>query len=192
MQQTSSAALMLPGPALKTYAFERTEIIGTLTLPAADQGYTWSWTLADLPSVTEFTALFQEYKVTLITLTLTWNAASGSTSVAYPHVFAVDTSSGVTPSGTLAAHMQYPYRKYVFNQSKTEHSFSVRPCVRMGADVSGTLSGRVVAKCPWLATSGTNVNLSGIAAWIANYNTTLGTGTLTATARVKFLCRGLL
>lgn len=190
-QSLPSRAALLPSPSLQTYHFERSESIGALTIPTSDGAFSWNWTLSDLPNVTEITALFQEYRVDLITVTLQWNSASGTTSVYYPVVYMLDTTSGVVPPSTLNDYLQRPYKKAVFNQSQTEHSFSVRPCIRAGADVAGTVGGRVVQLCPWLASSSTLVTLHGMSAWIANYNTTAAPGTITAIARIKFSARGL-
>lgn len=172
----------------KSYKFVRSANIGPLTVPATDSIFTWNFALSDLPSASEFTNLFQEYRICKVVQTFTWAAAAGTTSVAYPTIFVADSTSGYTATG-LNDIVQRRYRRLCFNASKTIHSVAVKPAVRF--DVGATTSNHGIMVSPWLSSGNSSVVHAGIVAFLQDYNTTLGTGALRLVEEFHIETRGL-
>lgn len=159
------------GVTAKPVTFSRTVPVGALVFSAADKGWSFNTALSDLPNYTEFTNLFQSFRVRSITYRFTLLAASATTQ-ALPVIYMTEAQIG---GGTFAAQadvLQTRYRSHVLTSERPRASMTVRwptPSVDLGASVQAGLD-----RGAWISTaSGTGTVFLGINAWITNGNSTV-------------------
>lgn len=151
----------------------------TLSLPkgAVDQGYALSFALDDLPSYTEFTNLFDKYRVDQLDCVFLWEAGNAITTAQSPCLWIAADWDGVSGSPTLSSVMQYPgVRMHAFSYQRPTFQYSIkRPAVLQ--TLAGGSNGAVV-RSPWLATTAPSVEHYGLIGWVNQYNSTVGSGTI--------------
>lgn len=106
----------LPPPGKKTYRFERTIAPASLVTAAADLGRGFSYTLGSFPGATEFTQLFDLYRMTSLEITFALNVTPGTPYVFLPvlHMLA-DYDSYVVPA-TFDAVLQRPHKRVALDR----------------------------------------------------------------------------
>lgn len=172
---TSLAVANGPGA---TYRFVRSMDF-TLTLPkaATDQGYALSFSLDDLPSSSEFTALFDRYRVDQLDFVFLWEAGTAITTAQYPCLWIAADWDGVPSSPTLSTVMQYPgVRMHAFSYQRPTLQYTVkRPGILQ--TLAGGSNGAVV-RSPWLDVSAPSVEHYGAIGFVNQYNSTASSGTI--------------
>lgn len=125
-----------------------------------------------LPSVGEFTALFDQYKITKVTVRLIFSCNSSDTvtpSIALPVVHQCNDYNS-TAALSLSEYQQYPSLKtWQLGQDKViQWSFvpHVRGDVLNTSGVASTSAHNI--PCPWLDTSSTNVEMLGSRLYLNN------------------------
>lgn len=130
-----------------TYQFARSTAPVLLTKPvAADYAAQTSYQLADLPSYTEYTALFDAYIIDRVTVTFRLQAgtATGSTAPSSITLFvAPDYDGGPVPA--MADLVQRKHTEVVLTLTHPTHSFSFKP--RLASSVNA-LSGSALSGMP--------------------------------------------
>lgn len=172
---TTVASATGPGA---TYQFVRSMDF-TLSLPkaATDQGYALSFALDDLPSYTEFTALFDRYRVDQLDVIFLWEAGTGITTAQCPCLWIAADWDGVSASPPLSTVMQYPgVRMHAFSFQRPTFQYSLkRPGILQ--TLAGGSNGAVV-RSPWLDVSAPSVEHYGVIGFVNQYNSTTSSGTL--------------
>lgn len=149
----------------------------TLSLPkaAGDQGYALSFALDDLPSYTEFTTLFDKYRVDQLDVVFLWE--HGTLTAQPPCLWIAADWDGVSATPTLSSVMQYPgVRMHAFSVTRPTFQYSIkRPAVLQ--TLAGGSNGAVV-RSPWLATTAPSVEHYGLIGFVNQYNSTTTSGTV--------------
>ena len=147
-----------------------------------------------LPSVSEFTNLFDEYRLKSVDLEIYYSQGSSNT-VTYPtpmlHIANDDNSAG---SFNLADMQQYPYgHTYQLSQAgiKGPIKWRVTPSCRLDAlTTTGLTSTSALDANDWIDTSSSNVRFLGTRLWIDNLGRSvdidMGTITVKATYNLEF------
>jgi hypothetical protein len=159
---------MVPADNLRT---SRVQYLGPIAKVALDAGLGRSYKLSDLQSYTEYTALFNEYRINKVTVI--YLLATSLVSTAYPRIaFCVDVNDGATP--TLETDvLQYKKPKLIqMSQTLTRFEHTFVPRVAM-ATYSGAFSSYATAPAgQWLDTDSPSVQHYGTKEYISNYNST--------------------
>lgn len=155
----------------------------SLSLPkaAADQGFALSFALDDLPAYTEFTGLFDRYKVEQMDFVFLWQA--GVTANPQPPCMWIAADwDGVPGSPVLTDVMQYPgVRMHAFSVQRPTFQYSVkRPGIQQ--TVAGG-SNAAIVRSPWLDCGVPSIEHYGVMGFVSQYNSTVSSGTLFFTIR---------
>jgi len=162
-----------------TYRCIRTVNLGSITAGLVDSGIGRKFRLGDLPSSTDFTALFDQYRIVAVEAIYVFSTHILASQARYPRLtFAVDFSDASNP-GSEAEVLQYQNAEsFQFGQVKHTFKRVFRPRAAMAA-YEGAFTGYGVAPAnQWFDTSDPNIEYYGTKEWVNNYNTTLATGAL--------------
>lgn len=167
------------------HSYTRMYKLGDIVAGPADGGSGRSFTLSSLPNSSEFTSLYNQYRITQIDLIYEFSTHILPSSKAYPRLtFCVDYNDASNPSAESEL-LQYETAE-VFQFGQVKHTFkrSFKPRVALAA-YQGTFSGYTTApESMWLNCDNTSIQYYGIKEWVSNYNTVLASGaTLTVYAR---------
>lgn len=176
-----SADAVIPRP-MRPLRTSRSFNLGTISPTVSDQGYGLNATLAQLPSFTEFTALFQEYRITWSSFDITYLPA---TTERYTPVFwYANYIAGGAGGFSLDEIMQFTgARKFAVGPDKRTLRVGFKPTVRTSDGIA------VLRRSPWLAIASPGVAHSGIQMWFQHFNTSTALGSvisITATHQLEF------
>jgi hypothetical protein len=172
----------LPAPTNRIYRFERWISPAVLTPPAADKGYVFSYTLGNFSGATEFTALFDLYRMTSIEVTFSLTYYVATSPVLN---FLADYDTFTVPA-TIDTVMQRPHKRVVLTPTHPTYTYKLRPRVLGVVQTSsGTSSASLVPAAQWMDCNDSTVTYGGLLGWIENFNTTTGT-TIQVTVRGLF------
>lgn len=138
---------------------------------AADTGSYYFVRLADFPSSSEITSLFQFYRIKRFELKfLLVNQPNNNAS--FPTLYIAPQAS--TLSGTPGSRdevLQYQgVQIHQFGPSNLVKTISTAPSVLL--DSSGSVGGGMVKQSPWLSTANNGILHSAFVFWISRYNST--------------------
>jgi len=158
------------GQSLKPHTFVRTQTFA-IAKAAADNGYAYQFFLAGLPDSTDFTNLYDQYRILKVHVRLVLNTPNIST--AYPRITSVvdyDDSAAPTVETEL---LQYPNAKVCqFGPSTVQHEFEFVPRAAT-AMFQGVTTGYALAKAgQWLDGGYPAISHYGVKFFITNYNST--------------------
>lgn len=126
---------------------------------------------------TEFTPLFQEYRINCIVLTMLpcWDSCDigdltvAATNLKLPSIgWVIDYNDANTPSGAAALQQYSNYREKLF---KGPIKIKVWPCLALASYVSGVTTGYTVKRKQWVHIADTGVKHYGIKMCIFNFPT---------------------
>ncbi len=171
---------------------ERIQNVGNITQPAADGGGTYSFALSNLPSSSEFTALFQQYRIDRVDLIWTYTSqdltagAANRTPILY---IAPLYTEAVVPAALTDVFQYNKCAVIAFDQGKRQHIRSMRPKPQISTGNSGVM---IPTTTPWLSTTVPGVVHYGAVYWIQNYNSTsFSSNTITLSVRYVLSFKGI-
>jgi len=160
-----------------TYRTVRTVNVGAITAIATDSGVGRRFRLSDLPSTTEFTNLFDQYRIVMVEAEYVFSTHILASQARYPRIaFAVDYSDSTNP-GSESEVLQYQNAE-AFQFGQVKHTFKrvFKPRAALAA-YQGTFTGYGTASPnQWFDTNNSSIEYYGTKEWINNYNTVLATG----------------
>jgi len=163
----------------------RTWEYGTLGRAAADQGYSMSFALSDLANSSEFTNLYDHYKIAMVEVILELvnygSATVAPSSLAQPTILMTPDYDNTTVPATLSVLQQYGQAdRHCFSTAKPSFSrrlvpkYAVATTSTAAAGVTGTV---IPTKSDFLDCTYPSVAHYGIKFWLINYNTLSVTNT---------------
>lgn len=181
---SSGPICSLPPPGKKTYRFERTIAPSPLGTTLLDQGRGFSFTLGSFPGATEFTQLFDLYRMTSLEVTFALNVISAAQFMPVLHMLA-DYDTYTVPA-TFDTVLQRPHKRVALTAAYPSFTFRIKPRVLAVVQTSsGTASSALVPASQWMDCNDSTVVYGGLVGWIENYNTTTAT-TVVVTVRGLF------
>lgn len=167
---TGSSFLHGIGSRLRPHTFVRTQTF-SIAKNALDSGYAYQLFLSGLPGVTEFTNLYDQYRILRAEVKLV--LATPSISSAYPRITTVvDYDDSVSPTSENDV-LQYPNAKvYQYSPTNVEHSFEFVPRAA-GAMFQGITTGYSMAPAgTWLDGGYPDIPHYGFKFFANSYNST--------------------
>jgi hypothetical protein len=174
------------------YKFSRSFDLGTLPRAAADQGYAYPFSLNQVPASTEFTTLFDKYRITSIDLTYTyWRTGhpSGSTDEIWPAMYLyMDDDDAAIPTTKSEVLERMSVQRVSF--SPTRQTISVKITPRWVQSRAGT-STNLAPVNSWIDMSTPGVQHYGVKAWVDFYNNSSGGVQIGANGVMHFECNNV-
>jgi hypothetical protein len=151
------------------YKFSRSFDLGTLSKGASDQGYAWPFALNQLPAVTEFTNLFDKYRIVSIDLTFSLVRETGTTNdLVWPAMFLfMDDDDSVIPTTKSSVLERMSVQRVSFAPTRQTISVKIRP--RWIQSRAGT-STNLAPQNSWLDMATPGVQHYGVKSWVDYYN----------------------
>lgn len=162
------------------HRFTRCTSITATTAAAADQGFNFTFTLADVLNPTEFTALFDQYRITACEVTLyaipIVNTTVGDRLYPYAHYAPDWDGPNTAPTSADDLLQREDVHFHVFTPEKPTLTMRVnRPGVLATInDLVPTQASALNLRSPWLDCGDSNIEHFGIPLFLSNFNT--GTG----------------
>jgi len=159
---------------------------------ATDKSYWNNFSLADVPSSNEFTALFLEWRLDRVEADLTWNPSTATG--ALPRVlFAMDPTSLSLTSVTDA--LQRGYRLWSPNPTRNTLTIRFQPkvcaLVASSPGSGATVNNAFAPAGTWFSTTQPSTGYNALMMWIENFNTgNTASGTFSIFYRYYFAFRG--
>lgn len=168
------------------YKFSRSFIIGSLPKGASDLGHAFPFALSLLPNYSEFTNLFDRYRIRQVDVRMALNNRDNSTtSVAYPTIWAwMDDDDASIPASRQVALERQSVRPFTYSNSENVYSVSIQP--RWLLD--GTSKAGLAPRDMWVDMSWPSVSHYGLKLWVDNYNTARENN-ITVDATIHFECQ---
>lgn len=161
------------------YRCIRTVNVGVITAPTIDAEQGRNFRLADLPNSSDFTNLFDQYRIVAVECIYVFSSHILAANSRYPRItFAVDYSDSTSPANE-AEVLQYQNAE-MFQFGQVRHTFKrvIRPRAAMAA-FEGAFTGYGMASPnQWFDTNDSSVQYYGTKEWMAFYNTTTNTGSV--------------
>lgn len=175
--------------------FQQVYAIEALAVPALVH-HAISWTLASLPNYTEFTALFDAYRITGVKTTVTFNSNFASVGAAnlthyIPNILMVQDNDDAT---ALTAVTQYQeYDKFRLRRIDKPFSIFQRPRIAQSAYGGGVFTSYIQTKGnPWVDCNSASVEYYGLK-WVVDTTEPVSNdivlGTLTLYHKVYLQCK---
>jgi hypothetical protein len=170
---------LVRSPKMDVLATSRVVQLGIIAKTAADAGAGRNWQLSQMPNFAEYTALFNEYRITSIEITYDLSTSLLNSPTAYPRLaFCVDINDSGSPIQESDLLQYQDVRVLQMSQVKTQFKHRFVPRVALAA-YQGAFSGYSTAPAgQWLNTDNSNVQHYGTKEWLTNYNTTATPNTI--------------
>lgn len=165
-----------PKPAIHQF----TRIIGANNIVQAptDVGRGISFTLADLPGSTEFTALFDQYRLDWVEYMFVLKSPLGAGGVAAPLIYFVEDHDDDAPPSFNAVLEAQSVQVVNFSADRTMIKFRVRPNIVREVYRGVTPGYERAPPGTWLDCANATVPHYGVKYWVANYNSTSTSSTV--------------
>jgi hypothetical protein len=173
------------------YKFSRSFDLGNLPKSAADQGFAWPFALNQVPSSTEFTNLFDKYRITKIDLTFSYwrEGTTTSSDIVWPIMFLyMDDDDAAIPTTRNEAMERMSVQRVSFSPTRQTISVTIRP--RWVQSRGGT-STNLAPVGTWIDMSTPAVQHYGVKAWIQNYNNSASAMEVGASGVMHFECNSV-
>jgi hypothetical protein len=162
------------GARRQVLTFVRTGVVHSVAKGAADAGAVVNFTLDDVSSYSEFTALFDEYRITKAEVCMFWTP--GSTPAQFPNVLSAIDYDGTTAPAAYTDVTQYStFKITAFNTANTVANWSV---LRPGANLSTFTGNASPVRSPWVDCSAPSQPHYGLVWWLGTFNTAVASGSL--------------
>lgn len=172
------------------HKFVRTWDYGRLTAAIADQGFGFAWSLDILPGYTDFTALYDMYRIDGVECIweLTGATCTNKTSNVMPTILAwPDYDDAVAPTAITVADQVSQVERLNLSEARPSVRRLIIPRVPVNAGISMPFPGKT-----WIDMANPNITHNSVKFWVKNFNITteLATGTsLYVSFRFHFTCR---
>lgn len=159
------------------YRCVRTVNVGVITATTVDAGVGRRFRLTDLSTSSDFTNLFDQYRIVAVEAMYVFSTHILASQARYPRIsFAVDYSDSANP-GSEADVLQYQNAEsFQFGQVKHTFKRVFKPRAAL-ATYEGAFSGYGMAAAnQWFDCNDAAIEYYGTKEWLSNYNTTIATG----------------
>jgi hypothetical protein len=167
--------LKVPNPS--THRFHRDIDVGSIVASAADQGIGRFFTFNQLPNYTDFTNLFNSYRIRQVDLTYVLTTPTLTLGKAYPRLaFCVDYNDATNPGSQTDVTQYENAEVYQFGPNRTVFKRTVQPRIAVGAYAGAFSAFSMPPSDTWVNADYAAVQYYGIKEWVTNYNTVLASG----------------
>jgi len=155
------------------YKFSRSFDLGDMARPSvSDQGFAFPFALNQLPNVTEFTNLFDKYRINKIDLTFSWTLgdirATGAT--LHPIIYLYqDEDDAAIPVTKLEVFERQAMQRYTFSEAKNTITCSIKP---RWIQSRGGVSTNVAPAGTWIDMATPAVQHYGVKGWVDHMSST--------------------
>jgi hypothetical protein len=172
------------------YKFSRSFDIGNIPKAASDQGYAWPFALNMIPGSTEFTNLFDKYRITSIDLTFSyWQEGQVSGDVLWPAMYLfMDDDDAIIPTTKTSVLERMSVQRVSFSPTRQTISVLINP--RWIQSRAGT-STNIAPRNSWIDMSTPAVQHYGVKAWVDYYNTNAGGAQINVSGVMHFECNNV-
>jgi len=173
------------------YRFSRTFEIGALPKGASDLGHAFPFALSQIPNASEFTTLFDRYRIRSVDVRLVYSGIPTSIATGFsthPTVWAyMDDDDAVIPTTRNAVLERQSVRPFTYSDANTVVSYTIAPRWL----VDGTNKTSLAPRNMWIDMSTPSVEHYGLKLWIDAYNTSVMHAgmQIAATATIHFECQ---
>jgi hypothetical protein len=195
MAQRKNAATRLPNQIVlkpsytAPYKFSRSFEIGTLPKSALDQGYAWPFALNMVPGSTEFTNLFDKYRLTSIDLTFSYWREGNDSGLIWPAMYLfMDDDDAAIPTTKVSVQERMSVQRVSF--SPTRQTISVKITPRWIQSRAGT-STNIAPVNSWIDMSTPGVQHYGVKAWVDYYTNRAAGSAIGANGVLHFECNNV-
>jgi hypothetical protein len=163
-------------------------------MSGTDQGYAWPFALNQIPASSEFTNLFDKYRITSIDLTFTyWREGSPpgglGADTLWPAMYLyMDDDDAAIPTTKSSVLERMSVQRVSFSPTRQTISVNIRP--RWIQSRGGT-STNIAPINTWLDMSTPGVQHYGVKSWVDYYNTTCGNQQIGANGVMHFECNNV-
>lgn len=173
----SDVAIVRAVPQSSIYNCVRTVNLGVITATSIDSGVGRRFRLGDLPVVSDYTNLFDQYRILKVEVIYVLSTHILASQARYPRLtFAVDYSDASNPGSENDILSYQNCETFQFGQVKHTFKRVFRPRAAMAA-FEGAFTGYGMAPADtWFDCNDSNIEHYGTKEWINNYNTTAATG----------------
>jgi len=184
LQQIRDSAPMFRVVPNLDHHFVRTWDYGTLVPTASDGGWSFAWTFDSFPAYTDFTTLYDAYRIDRVevtwelvptALTVTKSSAIMPIILAWP-----DYDDSTAPATLITSSQVSQMERFNMTEAKPSVRRSIVPRVALTSGVTA-----IQKATPWIDMATTNITHYGVKFWIRNFNNTTVTET-GATVAVSF------
>jgi len=153
------------------YKFSRSFVIGNMPKSGSDQGYAYPFSLNQLPSYTEFAALFDKYRITGVDLTFSyWRQGNTGTTndTDWPAMYLfMDDDDAAIPTTKNEVLERMTVQRVSFSPTRQTISVKVQPrWIQSRAGTSTNLAPRQT----WIDMATPAVQHYGVKTWVDYYN----------------------
>lgn len=183
--------LMLKPSYTAPYKFSRSFSLGSLPVAASDQGYAYPFALNQVPSSSEFTTLFDKYRITTVDLTFTYileGSVSGSTAVWPAMYLFMDDDDAAIPTTKNEVLERMSVQRVSFSPTRQTISVKINP--RFVQSRSG-VSTNLAPVGTWIDMSTPAVQHYGVKAWVDYYNAALSGVNIAVNGTMHFECNNV-
>lgn len=163
--------LMLKPSFTAPYKFSRSFTLGTMPSAASDQGFAYPFALNQLPASSEFTNLFDKYRITTIDLTFSYlQQVAGGGNMIWPAMYLfMDDDDAIIPTTKDSVLERMSVQRVSFSPTRQTISVKIHP--RWIQSRAGT-STNLAPVGSWIDMSTPAVQHYGVKAWVDYYNST--------------------
>jgi len=171
------------------YKFCRSFDLGYMARPSAsDEGFAFPFALNQVPNSSDFTNLFDRYRVTKIDLTFSWvrsTATSASPNELRPIIYMfMDEDDASIPLTKNEVFERQAMQRHQFNDARSSVSVTIYPrWIQSRSGVSTNLAPRN----SWIDMATPAVQQYGIKGWVENMSTT-NPNSISVSGRMHFEC----
>jgi hypothetical protein len=159
----------------KPVSFTRYVNNGELSIGAVDQGYSTVFALNFVPGVTDFSALFDQYRIDRVEYVFEMDIADGSlnSTTKWPRIIvAPDFNNQAAPITENDVLVYEQSKQYQFSTSERRFSVVLKPMVAASIYRTGISNGYEMKPSGWLDMATTDVPHYGVRFWVNNHNST--------------------
>lgn len=148
---------------------------GELSIAATDQGYATIFALSFIPNSSDFTNLFDQFRIDKVEFTFEMDIADGvlNSTTKWPRVVVAPDFNNQSAPLSENDILQYEQSKqYQFSTSDRRFSVTLRPMVAATMFRTGVTSAYAMQPSGWLDIATSDVPHYGLRYWVNNHNTT--------------------
>jgi hypothetical protein len=159
------------------YRTVRTVSLGAITAGLVDTGVGRRFRLSDVPGSSDFTNLFDQYRIVAVEAIYVFSTHILASQARYPRItFCVDYSDASNPASENAILEYQNAESFQFGQVKHTFKRVLKPRAALGA-FEGAFTGYGMAPLGmWFDAADSAIEYYGTKEWLSNYNTTIATG----------------
>lgn len=168
--------------------FSRTTAPAAIAKVNVDVGAARTFTLNQVPGVSDITSFFQFYRIDSVDITYYFTTPNISGNVPFPRIItAFSPETGSTPTSIDAVTSYSSCRQFQLGTSRVTYTRTIKPRPL----VSSNSQTGVVVNDAWCNTNSGNIPHYGLLEWLQPYNTVINTNmSVDYSVRYNFTCKG--